>query len=47
MIDRIMLMTGQQRGELEALFYGALGTILTWAERQSAPIGGKTERSRR
>lgn len=39
LIEKIVLTPGPNRGEIDALLYGELGTILNWIERQAA---GKT-----
>jgi len=37
LIDRIVLTPGPNKGEIDAMLYGDLGTILNWVDRQ--PIG--------
>ncbi len=39
LIKKIVLTPGPNRGEIDALLYGELGTILNWIERQ---LAGKT-----
>ncbi|WEX10740.1 hypothetical protein [Chelativorans sp. AA-79] len=39
LIEKIVLTPGPNRGEIDALLYGELGTILNWIERQAI---GKT-----
>ena len=36
LIEKIVLTPGPNRGEIDALLYGELGTILNWIERQLA-----------
>ncbi len=33
LIEKIVLTPGPERGEIDALLYGDLGTILNWVER--------------
>ncbi|HZD25291.1 MAG TPA: hypothetical protein VE631_03450 [Alphaproteobacteria bacterium] len=35
LIEKIVLTPGLSRGEIDALLYGELGTILNWIERQA------------
>ncbi|SCM76579.1 Resolvase domain (fragment) [uncultured Pleomorphomonas sp.] len=41
LIEKIVLMPGPNRGEIDAMLYGELGTILNWIERQDISKGGK------
>lgn len=43
LIEKIVLRPGPQRGEIDALLYGALGTILNWIERQAVGKVAKTK----
>ncbi|MCE6076345.1 recombinase family protein [Agrobacterium vitis] len=43
LIEKIVLTPGPNRGEIDALLYGELGTILNWVERQA--IGKATKRN--
>jgi site-specific DNA recombinase len=42
LIERIVLTPGPNRGEIDAMLYGDLGTILNWIDRQ--PVG-KTKKT--
>lgn len=42
LIEKIVLRPGPNRGEIDAMLYGELGTILKWIERQ--PIGKTTKK---
>ena len=35
LIEKVVLTPGPNRGEIDAMLYGELGTILTWIERQA------------
>jgi hypothetical protein len=41
LIEKVVLTPGPNRGEIDAMLYGELGTILTWIERQAI---GKAEK---
>jgi site-specific DNA recombinase len=41
LIDKIMLKPGPNRGEIDAMLYGELGTILNWIERQAIDKAAK------
>jgi DNA invertase Pin-like site-specific DNA recombinase len=41
LIEKIVLTPGPNRGEIDAMLYGELGTILNWTERQA--VGGLTK----
>ncbi|PIO99438.1 zinc ribbon domain-containing protein [Pleomorphomonas carboxyditropha] len=41
LIEKIVLTPGPNRGEIDAMLYGELGTILNWIERQDIGKGGK------
>ncbi|WP_430246023.1 recombinase family protein [Neorhizobium sp. DAR64861/K0K2] len=43
LIEKIVLRPGPQRGEIDALLYGELGTILNWIERQAVGKVAKTK----
>ncbi|WCK21870.1 recombinase family protein [Agrobacterium tumefaciens] len=43
LIEKIVLRPGPQRGEIDALLYGELGTILNWIERQAIGKSGQTK----
>jgi site-specific DNA recombinase len=43
LIEKIVLRPGPNRGEIDAMLYGDLGTILNWIERQ--PIGKTTKKN--
>ncbi|WP_343211106.1 recombinase family protein, partial [Brucella sp. 10RB9214] len=42
LIEKIVLTPGPERGEIDALLYGELGTILNWTERQALGKTAKT-----
>jgi hypothetical protein len=41
LIEKVVLTPGPNRGEIDAMLYGELGTILNWIERQAI---GKAEK---
>ena len=41
LIEKIVLTRGPERGEIDALLYGDLGTILNWVERQAVASATK------
>ncbi|MCD4661328.1 MAG: recombinase family protein [Agrobacterium sp.] len=43
LIEKIVLTPGPEKGEIDAMLYGELGTILNWVERQA--IGKTTKRN--
>ena len=43
LIEKIILSPGKARGEIDALLYGELGTILNWIERQTVEKAQKTK----
>ncbi|MGV1943755.1 recombinase family protein [Agrobacterium sp. 22-211-1] len=43
LIEKIILSPGKARGEIDALLYGELGTILNWIERQTIEKAQKTK----
>ncbi|MDH7789035.1 site-specific DNA recombinase [Ochrobactrum sp. 19YEA23] len=43
LIEKIVLSPGKARGEIDALLYGELSTILNWIERQTAEKAQKTK----
>lgn len=42
LIEKIVLTPGPERGEIDALLYGDLGTILNWVERQAGSQNANT-----
>lgn len=47
LIEKSVLTPGPNRGEIDALLYGELGTILNWTERQAIGKVAKTKTSER
>ncbi len=43
LIEKIVLTPGPNRGEIDALLYGELSTILSWVERQAIGKATKTK----
>ena len=41
LIEKIVLTPGPNRGEIDAMLYGELGTIMNWIERQDIDKAGK------
>ena len=41
LIEKIVLTPGPQKGEIDAMLYGELGTILNWIDRQDIGNAGK------
>ncbi|WP_205938831.1 hypothetical protein [Rhizobium leguminosarum] len=45
LIEKIVLTPGPKRGQIDAVLYGELGTILNWVEQQA--VGNATKRHSR